>query len=116
VVLCDDAPDFIHLAKLLFERDEHLEVVGEASDGEEAISACRELKPDVLLLDVSMPVLDGLSALPHVREVSPDTNVIMLSAFGTPTMKQAAIDGGAVGFIEKGEDPLALPAQVAEHC
>jgi DNA-binding NarL/FixJ family response regulator len=116
VVLCDDAPDFIQLAKLLFERDERLEVVGEASDGEAAITACRELQPDVLLLDVSMPVLDGLSALPRVLEASPHTNVIMLSAFGTQSMKRAALEGGAVGFIEKGEDPLALPAQVAAYC
>jgi DNA-binding NarL/FixJ family response regulator len=116
VVLCDDAPDFLHLTRLLFERESHLRIVGEATDGEEAIDTCRELQPDVLLLDVSMPVMDGLTALPKVREVSPDTRVLMLSAFGTPAMKQQALENGAVGFIEKGENPLALPKQVSEHC
>lgn len=116
VVLCDDAPDFVELTRLLFERESQLDIVGIAHDGEAAIDTCRELRPDVVLLDVSMPVLDGLSALPRIIEASPETRVMMLSAFATPTMKRTALERGAVAFIEKGEDPLALPRQVSKHC
>jgi YesN/AraC family two-component response regulator len=83
VVLCDDSHDFVRLLTLLLAIEPGMRVVGQAHNGEQAISVCAELEPDVLVLDVSMPVMDGLTALPQVRRVSPSTNVVMLSGLGT---------------------------------
>lgn len=116
VVLCDDAIDFVQLAKLLLELEPDIAVVGVAHDGAQAIEVCRELRPDLLLLDVSMPIMDGLTALPLVREASPDTKVVMLTAFDTESMKREAHEAGATGFIVKGVAPLSLPDQVRGAC
>lgn len=75
-----------------------------------------DLQPDLLVLDVSMPVMDGLTALPRVREVSPSTNVVMLSGFGSDAMKQQALEMGACRFIEKGFSPVELPGQLRAQC
>ena len=116
VVLCDDAADFLELVKLLLNMEPDMTVVGEAYNGEEAIAVCAETQPDLLVLDVSMPVMDGLTALPEIRRVSPNTNVVMLSGFGSTEMKRRALELGAVQFIEKGVTPSALPKQLKEHC
>lgn len=116
VVLCDDARDFVKLLKVLIDMEPEMEVVGEAHDGEQAISVCTELQPDLLVLDVSMPVMDGLTALPRIREVSPATNVVMLSGFSSEEMKRQALDLGACRFIEKGVSPVDLPGQLRAQC
>lgn len=115
VVLCDDAEDFVRIVGLLL-TSEKLDVVGVASNGREAVEVCGRLRPDVLVLDVSMPIMDGLTALPLVLEASPDTRVIMLTGFGTRVVQQRAMELGAVDFIEKGVAPLELPAQIRAHC
>lgn len=116
IVLCDDAVDFMRLMKILFDVDHGVEVIGMAENGREAIDLCAQLQPDVLLLDVSMPVMDGMTALPRVREASPGTNVVMLSGFSSAAVKRQALELGAVAYIEKGVAPLTLPAQVRQHC
>lgn len=85
-------------------------------DGAEAISVCTDLQPDLLLLDVSMPVMDGLTALPRIREVSPSTNVVMLSGFSSESMKRQALELGACRFIEKGVPPVELTGQLRAQC
>ena len=76
-------------------------VAGEASDGEEAIELARRLLPDLVLLDLSMPGLDGLRALPRLRQAAPDTEVVVLTASGTEENLLAAIRGGAAGYLLK---------------
>lgn len=115
IVLCDDAEDFVKLLRLLLDVEPDIQVVGEAFDGEQAISACANLQPDILILDVSMPVMDGLTALPTIQQVSPDTRVVMLSGFGSAQMKRKAMDLGAVEFIEKGISPTELPMRIRAH-
>lgn len=116
VVLCDDAVDFMRLVKLLFDVEDGVEVVGLAQNGLEAVELCRELQPDVLLLDVSMPVMDGLTALPKVLEASPETSVVMLSGLSSPDVHRRALELGAAAFVEKGTSALTLPQQVRRHC
>jgi len=70
-------------------------VVGEAADGREAIDCARDLQPDLILLDLSMPDVDGLQALPRLREAAPDCEVVVLTASGTEENLLAAIRGGA---------------------
>ena len=81
------------------------DVVGEASDGLEALELADELRPELILLDLSMPELDGLSALPRLREISPDSEVVVLTASGTEENLLAAIRGGAAGYLLKSEPP-----------
>ncbi|MCW2923284.1 MAG: response regulator receiver protein [Thermoleophilia bacterium] len=116
LVLCDDARDFVRLLKLLIDMESDMEVVGVAHDGAEAISVCTELQPDLLVLDVSMPVMDGLTALPRIREVSPGTSVVMLSGFSSAAMKRQALELGASQFIEKGIPPSELTGQLRAQC
>jgi DNA-binding NarL/FixJ family response regulator len=80
-------------------------VVGQAPDGESAIEQARTLTPDIILLDLSMPGLDGLAALPQLRAAAPDCEVVVLTASGTEDNLLAAIRGGAAGYLLKSEPP-----------
>lgn len=81
------------------------DVVGQASDGEEAITLAGELLPDLVLLDLSMPGMDGLTALPLLRDAAPLAEVVVLTASGTEENLLAAIRGGAAGYLLKSEPP-----------
>jgi DNA-binding NarL/FixJ family response regulator len=91
------------LASLLAQHG--FDVAGQASDGTEAIALAAELEPDVVLLDLSMPGLDGLDALPRLREAAPACEVVVLTADGTEENLLAAIRGGAAGYLLKSEPP-----------
>ena len=91
------------LASLL--QQHGFEIAGQASDGAEAIELAAELRPDVVLLDLSMPGLDGLEALPQLREAAPECEVVVLTADGTEENLLAAIRGGAAGYLLKSEPP-----------
>ena len=80
---------------------EGLDVVGEARDGEEAVQLAEELSPDVVLMDVSMPVLDGVEATRLVRERAPDVQVVMLTMHADQDVVARAIRAGAVGYLVK---------------
>jgi DNA-binding NarL/FixJ family response regulator len=80
-------------------------VVGEAGDGAEAIERARDLQPDLVLLDLTMPGMGGLEALPKVRAAAPDCEVVVLTASGTEANLLAAIRGGAAGYLLKTEPP-----------
>jgi DNA-binding NarL/FixJ family response regulator len=78
------------------------EVVGAVADGADATAAAAELAPDVVLMDLSMPVLNGLDATRLLREVAPGTAVVLFSAFDSPELKREAFAAGAVAFLPKG--------------
>src|SRR2546421_13065535 len=80
-------------------------VVGEAADGEEAIGLARSLQPNLVLLDLSMPGVPGLEALPRLREAAPQCEVVVLTASGTEENLLSAIRGGAAGYLLKSEPP-----------
>jgi DNA-binding NarL/FixJ family response regulator len=86
------------------------DVCGSASDGAEALTEAARLRPDLVLLDLSMPGLDGLSALPRLREAAPDTEVVVLTASGTEENLLAAIRAGAAGYLLKTEPPERIAA------
>jgi DNA-binding NarL/FixJ family response regulator len=91
------------LASLLAQHG--FDIAGQAADGTEAIRLAAELEPDVVLLDLSMPGLDGLDALPRLREAAPSCEVVVLTADGTEENLLAAIRGGAAGYLLKSEPP-----------
>jgi DNA-binding NarL/FixJ family response regulator len=86
------------------------DVVGVAEDGEQAIVEVARLRPDLVLLDLSMPGLDGLTALPRLREAAPETEVVVLTASGTEENLLAAIRAGAAGYLLKTEPPEKIAA------
>jgi DNA-binding NarL/FixJ family response regulator len=86
------------------------EIAGLASDGAEALEAAAETRPDLVLLDLSMPGLDGLTALPRLREAAPDCEVVVLTASGTEENLLAAIRRGAAGYLLKSEPPERIAA------
>jgi DNA-binding NarL/FixJ family response regulator len=96
------------LASLLSQSD--FTVVGEAGDGESAIEQARSLRPQVVLLDLSMPGLSGLEALPRIREAAPECEVVVLTASGTEENLLSAIRGGAAGYLLKSEPPERIVA------
>jgi DNA-binding NarL/FixJ family response regulator len=91
------------LAGLLEQHD--FEIVGQASDGEEAIALARETEPELVLLDLTMPGMDGLTALPLIKAAAPMTEVVVLTASGTEGNLLAAIKAGAAGYLLKSESP-----------
>jgi len=103
VLLVDDSLPFRELMGVLLARDPGLVVVAEASDGIEAIEMVEKYHPDVVLLDVAMPRMDGLQALPAIKAAHPLTKVVVLSGFGKGEMLAKALRQGADAYLEKGE-------------
>jgi DNA-binding NarL/FixJ family response regulator len=101
VEIVDDTEDLRFLLRRALERG-GMEVVAEAGNGVEAIDAARDTQPDVVLLDLAMPVLDGRAALPQIHHEAPDARIIVLSGFGADLLSEELLDLGAVGYIEKG--------------
>lgn len=101
IAVVDDAVDVRVLVKTRLRRSGRFEVVGEGADGAEAVSLAREHRPDLMLLDVSMPGVDGLEALPGVLEASPTTRVVLFSGFEEQGLADRALELGASAFIEK---------------
>lgn len=104
VVLVDDTPTLRMLTRLALE-DAGFDVVGEAGDGLAGLEVARRLRPDLVLLDLAMPVMDGLEALPLLREALPDAQVVILSGFDRAAMEDQVIDAGAHGYLQKGMSP-----------
>lgn len=109
VVVVDDAADLRMLIALAFERDGRLEVLASVGDGQQAIDAVREHGPDVVLMDVSMPVMDGLTATRRLKEEFPDLKILILTGYGDARLAEEATRAGADGFMEKTK-PLAAVA------
>lgn len=116
IVICDDHQSYRELVSLVLGLEPDLEVVGEAADGRQAIEVARRLEPDAVLLDVSMPEMDGIEALPHIRAAAPGARVIMVTAFGAESVRRRATDAGAHAFVEKGGDIEDLVAEVRLAC
>lgn len=104
VVLCDDVEPLRALARFVLEEDGGIEVVGEAGDAQSAIDLCADVAPDAVLLDLSMPGMDGLEAIPRLRRVTPGVTVVVFSGFAAERMAQAALDQGAARYLEKGAE------------
>ncbi|MBO9522129.1 MAG: PAS domain S-box protein [Nocardioidaceae bacterium] len=101
VVLVDDSADVRALIRSQIRLSGRLDVVGEGTNGLDAAALANRLRPDLMLLDVSMPVVDGLAALPQVLEVSPGTRVVMYTGFEEAGLADRARDLGAAAFLEK---------------
>jgi PAS domain S-box-containing protein len=108
VVIADDSEDLRLLLRVAFNKASDFEVVGEAGDGAAAVAAAREHAPDVVLLDLAMPVMDGLEALPQIRAAAPQALIVILSGFAADSMGVSAEAAGADDYVEKGLPPREL--------
>ncbi len=108
VLLVDDVADLRSLFRQALAHDDRIIVVGEAADGIEAIERAAELKPNVIVLDLAMPRLDGLRAIPRLHEAAPGTRILVLSGFSSPKLAARVVASCATGFIEKGIPPTEL--------
>jgi DNA-binding NarL/FixJ family response regulator len=102
VYLVDDIPELRELIRYGMEEDPGFEVVGEAGDGKSAIEGIAKTRPAAVLLDLSMPDMDGLQAIPRIREGDPDVAIIVLSGFSADRMSSHVLERGADGYVEKG--------------
>ena len=94
-----------------------LDLVGEAGNGEEAIEQCEALHPDVVLMDLKMPVMDGPTAIGHIRRRFPEVEIVALTSFDDDTMAHRALEAGAIGYLFKDveEDELMSAIRLAHQ-
>lgn len=104
VLIVDDAAFMRMMIKEILTKNGY-EVVGEASDGYQAIEKYKEVQPDLVTMDITMPEMDGITALKEIRKIDPNAKVIMCSAMGQQAMVIDAIQAGAKDFIVKPFQP-----------
>lgn len=110
ILLADDHRLMLEAVRRVLDQEADLEVVGEIDTGTRVVPAVGNLRPDVVLLDLRMPELDGLTCLTRLRSLYPETRVVVLSTYADDAHIDAARTGGARGYIVKTADPLRLPA------
>jgi DNA-binding NarL/FixJ family response regulator len=113
VLVVDDSYSIRTEIRLLLE-DAGLTVVGEGSHGAEGVMLARELRPDVVVMDVRMPILDGIAATGHIIRDLPGTRVVVFSAFDDEELTEAALAAGATNVLIKGASPAAIADAVRD--
>jgi len=116
VVLADDHPLLREALRSTFERQEDIEVVGEAGDGEEAVKLSSKLKPDIVIMDIVMPNLNGIEATKQIRKVSPATAVLILTAYDDDRYVIGLLEAGAAGYMLKSARGQVLVDAVRTVC
>ena len=112
-MLVDDEPALRRSLKRMLEA-RGIEVVGEAADGSQAIALAGELKPEVVIMDLRMPVMDGVTATRLIRGSWPSIAVIVCTADEDPALQREVFDAGASGYLIKGNAPSALFDSIAQ--
>ncbi|HET8842705.1 MAG TPA: response regulator transcription factor [Ktedonobacteraceae bacterium] len=108
VLIADDHSVVREGLRMFLGRDPELDVVGEAADGEEAILQARQLHPDVILMDLLMPVVDGVTAIATIRKELPETEVIALTSVLESATVVGAVKAGAIGYLLKNTEAFEL--------
>jgi DNA-binding NarL/FixJ family response regulator len=118
VLVADDHEVVLEGVRALIERQPDLEVCGLAANGREAVELAQKTKPDVVVLDMSMPELDGLDVIRLIKKKLPDTEVVVFSAHSSEELVEEVFDAGAKSYIEKSEasqDLVTAIRSLAEH-
>ena len=101
ILIVDDYKDWRSLVRLLLQSRPEWQIVCEVSDGSEAVQKAQELKPDLIVLDIGLPTLNGIEAARRIRQVSPNSKILFLTMDNSPDVEQAALSTGAQGFVHK---------------
>ena len=104
----DDHPTVRQGLALLFGSEADLELVGTVENGEEALAAIERLRPEVVIMDVRLPGIDGISTVKRIQQAAPSVKTVMFSAYGDKRLLSAAIAAGARGYVMKGSPPEDL--------
>lgn len=102
VLLVDDSVELRTMLRVVLDADPSIQVIAEAADGRRAIELAAQERPDVVVLDIAMPVMDGLTALPAICAASPNSAVVVLSGLTDEALRDRARDLGAHAFVQKG--------------
>ena len=113
VYICDDSPEYRMLLRMVL-ADEGAVVVGEGGDGHECLERAAATDPSLVFLDLNMPGLSGLEALPKLREALPDVKIVVLTTSRAIESEQAAMAAGADAYVPKPIDATSVPRLVRE--
>jgi len=105
VLISDDHPLARRAVRALFEGEPGFDIIGEAENGEQAVQMCKELLPDIVLMDIQMPVMNGLEATRKIKQLSPHTKIVMLTVSDDVGDLFTAVQNGAQGYLLKNMDP-----------
>lgn len=116
IVIADDNDDYRFLVAIAIKRGapDRYEVVGEAVDGIDCLNVIASTNPDLVLLDLSMPRMDGLEVLEQISRTRPGIDVVILSGFTADRMESETMAMGAIGYVEKGVSPRGLVSRLDE--
>jgi DNA-binding NarL/FixJ family response regulator len=114
VIIADDHPLVRFAVRQSLEAENDLEVLGEARTGKEIVDLARDLRPDAVVLDYRMPVMDGMSAARIIAEELPGVSILMLTAEENPVVVEEAVRAGIHGFVQKTDPADVLPRRVRE--
>ena len=115
ILICDDAAFMRMMIKDILTKNGY-NIVGEAENGAKAVEKYAELKPDLVLMDITMPEMDGIEALKGILEINPSAKVIMASSVGTQSYLKDAIKAGATDFLQKPLDPEQVKKLISTYC
>jgi NarL family two-component system response regulator LiaR len=114
ILIADDHPVVRRGLRALIETEPQMEVLGEATDGVEAVQKAKSLNPDVILLDLVMPKKDGISAISDIKGDNPEARILVLTSFAEDEQVMPAIKAGALGYLLKDSSPAELIAAIRE--
>jgi DNA-binding NarL/FixJ family response regulator len=114
VIICDDVPELRELVRSALEADGDVRVIGEAAEGQSAVREVARLQPDVVVLDLAMPLLDGVEAIPLIRAAAPHTGIVVFSGLEEEKAAPTVLRLFAARYVQKGAPLADLVAAVRE--
>ncbi len=108
ILLVDDSPLIRRSLRRLLETESNWVICGEAENGCDAIDKAKELRPDLIVIDLAMPVLNGIVATSLLKQIMPAVSIVMFTSFSNPHIKRTAMAAGLDAFVDKSESPETL--------